>query len=52
MIDRYSRKIMTDIWSDNTKFEIWFQIERFACEAQANLGIIPQSIINTLKFPI
>ena len=49
MIDRYSRKIMTDIWSDNTKFEIWFQIERFACEAQANLGIIPQSIINTLN---
>ena len=27
MIDRYSRKIMTDIWSEKSKFEIWFQIK-------------------------
>ena len=48
MIDRYSRKVMTDIWSDQKKYEIWYEIERYACEAQANLGVIPKEIINTL----
>ena len=49
MIDRYSRKVMTDIWSDKKKFEIWYEIERYACEAQAELGILPKNIINTLN---
>ena len=48
MIDRYSRKVMTDIWSDQKKYEIWYEIERYACEAQPNLGVIPKKIINTL----
>ena len=48
MIDRYSRKVMTDIWSDQKKYEIWYEIERYACEAQADLGVIPKEIINTL----
>ena len=48
MIDRYSRKVMTDIWSDQKKYEIWYEIERYACEAQANLGVIPKEIIDTL----
>jgi len=39
---------MTDIWSDQNKYEIWYEIERYACEAQANLGVIPKEIINTL----
>ena len=49
MIDRYSRKIMTDIWSDQKKYEIWYEIERYACEAQADLGVIPKEIVNTLN---
>ena len=48
MIDRYSRKVMTDIWSDKKKYEIWYEIERYACEAQANLGVIPKEINDTL----
>ena len=48
MIDRYSRKVMTDIWSDQKKYEIWYEIERYACEAQADLGVIPKAIIDTL----
>ena len=48
MIERYSRKVMTDIWSDQKKYEIWYEIERYACEAQANLGVIPKEIIDTL----
>ena len=49
MIDRYSRKVMTDIWSDQKKYEIWYEIERYACEAQADLGVIPKEIIDTLN---
>ncbi|MEM7267984.1 MAG: adenylosuccinate lyase [Pseudomonadota bacterium] len=43
MIPRYSRKPMTDIWSPETKFRIWFEIEAHACDAQAKLGVIPES---------
>ena len=42
MIPRYSRPEMVKIWSPETKFEIWFEIEAHACDAMANLGLIPQ----------
>ena len=42
MIERYSRKQMVDIWSQQEKFNIWFQIEAHACDAQAELGVIPE----------
>ena len=42
MIERYSRKEMVKIWSQQEKFNIWFQIEAHACDAQAELGIIPK----------
>ena len=42
MIPRYSRKEMTDIWSQETKFRIWFEIEGHACNAMADLGVIPK----------
>lgn len=42
MIPRYSRKVMTDIWEPENKFKIWFEIEAHACDAQAELGVIPK----------
>jgi adenylosuccinate lyase len=45
MIDRYSRPEMVKIWSDQTKFKIWYEIEAYACEAQAKLGVIPQETV-------
>ena len=42
MIPRYSRPEMTAIWSPETKFRIWFEIEAHACDAQAALGVIPR----------
>jgi adenylosuccinate lyase len=42
MIPRYSRKEMADIWSPETKFRIWFEIEAHACTALAKLGVIPE----------
>ena len=43
MIPRYSRPEMTSIWSEQSKFQIWFEIEAYACDAQAELGVIPAS---------
>ncbi|MCB1353684.1 MAG: adenylosuccinate lyase [Rhodobacteraceae bacterium] len=43
MIPRYSRPDMVKIWSPETKFRIWFEIEAHACDAQAKLGVIPKA---------
>ncbi|MBQ0805938.1 MULTISPECIES: adenylosuccinate lyase [unclassified Sulfitobacter] len=43
MIPRYSRPEMVAIWSPETKFRIWFEIEAHACDAMARLGVIPQA---------
>ncbi len=42
MIPRYARPEMTAIWSPETKFRIWFDIEAHAASAMAELGIIPK----------
>jgi len=42
MIPRYSRPEMTAIWSPETKFRIWFEIEAYAADALAELGVIPK----------
>ena len=42
MIPRYSRPEMVAIWSPETRFRIWFEIEAHACDAQAELGVIPR----------
>ena len=42
MIPRYSRPEMTAIWSPETKFRIWYEIEAYASDAQAELGVIPR----------
>jgi len=42
MIERYSREKMVKVWSQEEKFNIWFQIEAHACDAQAKLGVIPE----------
>lgn len=43
MIPRYSRPEMVAIWDPANKFKIWFEIEAHACDAQAKLGVIPES---------
>ncbi|MEG4642504.1 adenylosuccinate lyase [Paracoccus sp. APAP_BH8] len=42
MIPRYARPEMVAIWSPETKFRIWYEIEAHACDAQADLGVIPR----------
>jgi adenylosuccinate lyase len=43
MIPRYSRPEMTQVWSPETRFRIWFEIEAYAAEAMAESGVIPKS---------
>ena len=42
MIPRYSRPEMVAIWSPETKFRIWFEIEAHATTALADLGVVPK----------
>ncbi|MEM1273695.1 MAG: adenylosuccinate lyase [Pseudomonadota bacterium] len=42
MIPRYSRPEMTSIWTPETKFRIWYDIEAHACDAMAEIGMIPK----------
>lgn len=48
MIPRYSRPEMVAIWSPETKFRIWFEIEAYACDALAELGVIPKEAAATI----
>src|SRR5262249_57979799 len=43
MIPRYSRPNMVAIWSPETRFRIWFEIEAHAADAMAKLGIVPKA---------
>jgi adenylosuccinate lyase len=48
MIPRYSRPEMVAIWSPETKFRIWFEIEAHACDALAAIGVIPKESAKTI----
>lgn len=42
MIPRFSRKEMEAVWTQERRFQAWLDVELAACEAQAELGIIPK----------
>jgi adenylosuccinate lyase len=48
MIPRYSRPEMASIWEPQAKFRIWFEIEAHACDALAELGVIPKAAAKTI----
>ena len=48
MIPRYARAEAVDIWSPQTKYRIWFEIEAYAAEAMAQLGTIPKLAAQTI----
>lgn len=48
MIPRYARDEMVAIWSPETKFRIWFEIEAHACDALAEAGVIPKEAAATI----
>jgi adenylosuccinate lyase len=48
MIPRYTRAEMAQIWEPETRFRIWFEIEAHACDALAELGVIPKEAAATI----
>ena len=49
MIQRYSLPEISQIWEEKYKLQKWLEIEILACEAQAELGIIPKSALKNIK---
>ena len=49
MIERYSRKELTDIWSEENKYKIWLDVEIAAAEAMEKLGQIPKGVSSIVK---
>jgi adenylosuccinate lyase len=49
MIPRYSRPEMTAIWSPETRYSIWLEIETLAAEAMAELGMIPKEVPKAVR---
>jgi adenylosuccinate lyase len=49
MIERYTLPEIGAIWSDESRFSIWLEIERHACAAQARLGIIPKPALREIE---
>jgi adenylosuccinate lyase len=49
MIPRYSRPEMAALWSPETRFGVWLEIETLACEAMAGLGLVPHEAVAALR---
>ncbi len=49
MIPRYTRPEMASIWEPENRFRIWLEIETLACEAQAELGVIPKEVVPVIR---
>ena len=49
MIERYSRKELKDIWSEENKYRIWLDVEIAAAEAMEKYKIIPKGVASIVK---
>ncbi|HEV8538361.1 MAG TPA: adenylosuccinate lyase [Bacteroidota bacterium] len=49
MIPRYTRPAMGEIWTEEAKFRSWLEIELLACEAQAELGVVPKDAAKIIR---
>ncbi len=48
MIERYSRKEMASIWTEENQFQSWLEVELAACKAWSRLGVIPEEDVRKL----
>ena len=49
MIERYGLAPMKEIWTEEAKLENWLKIEVVACEAMAELGLVPEDAVEDIK---
>ena len=49
MIDRYSRKVMRDVWTEENKFSAYLKVETLACYAWSEMGVIPREDVDKIR---
>ena len=49
MIERYSRKVMRDVWTEQNKFQAYLEVEILSCEAWSELGVIPREDVDKIR---
>jgi adenylosuccinate lyase len=49
VIERYTLPEMRRVWSEENKFTTWLKVELLACEALAELGVIPRDAVSVIK---
>ena len=49
MIERYSRKVMRDVWTEQNKFQAYLEVEILSCEAWSQLGVIPKEDVDKIR---
>jgi len=49
MIERYSRKVMRDVWTEENKFSAYLEVETLSCEAWSKLGVIPAEDVEKIR---
>ncbi|MCQ2131419.1 MAG: adenylosuccinate lyase [Bacteroidales bacterium] len=49
MIERYSRKVMRDVWTEENKFGAYLEVEILSCEAWSKLGVIPSEDVDAIR---
>ena len=49
MIERYSRKVMRDVWTEENKFSAYLEVEILSCEAWSKLGVIPEEDVARIR---
>ena len=49
MIERYSRKVMRDVWTEENKFSAYLEVEILSCEAWSKLGVIPAGDVEKIR---
>ncbi|EGO3718559.1 adenylosuccinate lyase [Listeria monocytogenes] len=49
MLERYTRKEMGNIWTEQNRYQAWLEVEILACEAWAELGDIPKEDVAKIR---
>jgi adenylosuccinate lyase len=49
LIERYTLPEMGELWTETYKLKTWLQVEIAVCEAQAELGKIPEEAVEEIK---
>lgn len=49
MIERYTRPEMKQLWTEESRFKAWLEVELSSCEAWADLGVIPREEVRELR---